>query len=200
MTEARRRNPLTGRDGRDTKAEAQRVALSLFSTRGYDATSLREIAEELGITKASLYYHFKNKEDIVRSVMLERGHEAGALRVWLDEQPPGDDLLDRAVLRWIDAHSVEKMRGIRFITANPGVLRTLGGDAAAGVRDGLQAVVERVAGPSPSHERLLLIHMAFLSINAAVAAAVGTPLTDDEIVAAARESALAQLAHLRTLA
>ncbi|HWL38381.1 MAG TPA: helix-turn-helix domain-containing protein [Frankiaceae bacterium] len=48
-----------------TRAEILRVALELFRAQGYDATSLRQIAERLGITKAALYYHFKAKEQLV---------------------------------------------------------------------------------------------------------------------------------------
>ena len=55
-----------GRRG-DTRARIQQVALKLFAEQGYERTSLREIAERLGVTKAALYYHFKSKEDIVRS-------------------------------------------------------------------------------------------------------------------------------------
>jgi len=51
----------------DTRARVQQVALELFAERGYEKTSLREIAERLGVTKAALYYHFKSKEDIVHS-------------------------------------------------------------------------------------------------------------------------------------
>src|SRR3974390_3625914 len=51
----------------DTRSRAQKVALELFAEQGYEKTSLREIAERLGVTKAALYYHFKSKEDIVRS-------------------------------------------------------------------------------------------------------------------------------------
>src|SRR5271170_7729244 len=40
------------------------VALDLFLEKGYDKTSLREIAEQLGFSKAALYYHFASKEDI----------------------------------------------------------------------------------------------------------------------------------------
>ncbi|HEX5465200.1 MAG TPA: helix-turn-helix domain-containing protein [Candidatus Limnocylindrales bacterium] len=46
------------------------VALDHFSRRGYAATSLREIAQELGITKAALYYHFQSKEDILLALHL----------------------------------------------------------------------------------------------------------------------------------
>src|SRR5208283_2368424 len=51
----------------DTRARIRHVALELFAEQGYERTSLREIAERLGVTKAALYYHFKSKEDIVRS-------------------------------------------------------------------------------------------------------------------------------------
>src|SRR5579871_4147084 len=47
------------------------VALELFNEQGYDKTSLREIAERLGVTKAALYYHFKSKEDILLELHLK---------------------------------------------------------------------------------------------------------------------------------
>jgi AcrR family transcriptional regulator len=53
----------------DTRGRIQSVALELFAEQGYDKTSLREIAERLGVTKAALYYHFKSKEDIVTSLV-----------------------------------------------------------------------------------------------------------------------------------
>ncbi len=52
------------------------VALDLFTTQGFDGTSLREVAERLGITKAALYYHFESKEDILLALHL-RLHEFG---------------------------------------------------------------------------------------------------------------------------
>ena len=57
------------------------VALELFNEQGYDATSLREIAERLGVTKAALYYHFKSKGDILLELHL-RLHELGAAAMW----------------------------------------------------------------------------------------------------------------------
>jgi len=41
------------------------IALDLFSRKGYTETSLREIAAELGTSKAALYYHFESKQDIL---------------------------------------------------------------------------------------------------------------------------------------
>jgi AcrR family transcriptional regulator len=51
------------------------VALDLFTEQGYDQTSLREIAEQLGFTKAALYYHFASKEEIFMALH-ERLHAA----------------------------------------------------------------------------------------------------------------------------
>ncbi len=52
------------------------VALDLFIEKGFDRTSLREIAEQLGVTKAALYYHFASKDDILMALHL-RLHEFG---------------------------------------------------------------------------------------------------------------------------
>src|ERR1700723_3214126 len=73
----------------DTRERIQAVALELFAEHGYEKTSLREIAERLGVTKAALYYHFKSKEDIVRSFTDDYFAELAALLEWAKEQPRG---------------------------------------------------------------------------------------------------------------
>jgi AcrR family transcriptional regulator len=185
------------RTGSETKAEAQRVALALFTTKGFEATSLREIAEELGISKAALYYHFTSKEDIVKSMIEARVGEVTELLAWARRQEPGPDLMERTVLRWVDSTAVDKLRGIRFSNANPAVVQGFG--AKAGIRDGLAAVAEFLAGKDADPKRQLLLRMALFSLNLAVMAAAGTQRTDEEIVAAAREMALALLKRVREM-
>lgn len=46
-------------------------ALSLFSLKGYDAVTIREIASAVGIKESSIYNHFKNKEDILNKIIDE---------------------------------------------------------------------------------------------------------------------------------
>ena len=60
----------------DTRQRILNVALDLFTEQGYDGTSLRQIAEQLGVTKAALYYHFESKEDILMALHM-RLHDFG---------------------------------------------------------------------------------------------------------------------------
>ena len=60
----------------DTRHRILNVALDLFTEQGYDGTSLRQIAEQLSITKAAIYYYFESKEDILMALHL-RLHEFG---------------------------------------------------------------------------------------------------------------------------
>jgi AcrR family transcriptional regulator len=70
-----------------TRERIQSVALELFAEQGYEKTSLREIAERLGVTKAALYYHFKSKEDIVSSLVEDYFGQIDALIEWGRSQP-----------------------------------------------------------------------------------------------------------------
>lgn len=53
----------------DTKEKILITALQLFARDGYEAVSVRTIAEALGITKGALYRHYKNKRDIFESIV-----------------------------------------------------------------------------------------------------------------------------------
>ena len=45
------------------------VALALFSEHGFDGTSLQQIADRLGVTKAAVYYHFRSKDDLLAALV-----------------------------------------------------------------------------------------------------------------------------------
>lgn len=52
-------------DGQKTKEKILQIAEQLFAEKGYDGTSVDVIAKKTGVNKALIYYHFKNKEDIL---------------------------------------------------------------------------------------------------------------------------------------
>lgn len=53
----------------NTKMQILSVALDMFSVRGFEATSISQIADAVGIRKASLYSHFANKQDILDTMI-----------------------------------------------------------------------------------------------------------------------------------
>ena len=53
---------------RQTRQQLLAVAIRLFAERGFDGTSLQMIADEMGMTKAAVYYHFRAKTDILRAL------------------------------------------------------------------------------------------------------------------------------------
>ena len=66
------------RPASDTRHRIQEVARELFTQQGVQRTSLQDIADRLGVTKPALYYHFRSREDLVRSILqplLDEGEE-----------------------------------------------------------------------------------------------------------------------------
>lgn len=59
-------------DGGDSTADRLlRIAAKLFRKQGYAATTTRELSDELGIQKASLYHHIRGKEDLLYQISVE---------------------------------------------------------------------------------------------------------------------------------
>lgn len=52
----------------DTRERVLDAALDLFIEHGFDGTSMREIAERVGVTKAALYYYFPSKDDMLMAL------------------------------------------------------------------------------------------------------------------------------------
>lgn len=61
--------------------QIEEVTAKLFGHKGYDSTSMREIAGELGMNPSSLYYYFKSKENILFKLMNDAMDDALAVLV-----------------------------------------------------------------------------------------------------------------------
>ena len=72
-----------------TKEKIMDVALHMFSERGYEAVSIRDICGEVGIKESTLYYHFKNKMDILDSLIAKFKEHIEGLLIHIDEMPSG---------------------------------------------------------------------------------------------------------------
>ncbi|MCI6616670.1 TetR/AcrR family transcriptional regulator [Ruminococcus sp.] len=98
----------------DTKEKILLTALQLFARDGYEAVSVRNIAEELGITKGALYRHYKNKRDIFDSIV-DRMIQIDAQRAKEYQMPVEqyDEMSESyANTSWenIDKYTIEQMK------------------------------------------------------------------------------------------
>lgn len=58
-----------GSAAEDTRRRILDTATELFTQRGYAGTSVRDIAERLGMTKGALYYHFASKDELLYAMV-----------------------------------------------------------------------------------------------------------------------------------
>jgi AcrR family transcriptional regulator len=154
-----------GRRG-DTRARIQQVALELFAENGYERTSLREIAERLGVTKAALYYHFKSKEDIVHSFTEDYFTRLDAVIAWGREQSPNahvaHEILDRYITIVLEGSEV-----FRFLERNQASLNESehGKHRFEQFRPRLNALIEVITGPDAPPRSRVRVAAAFFAAS-----------------------------------
>jgi AcrR family transcriptional regulator len=135
----------------DTRSRLRQLALKLFAEQGYEKTSLREIAEQLGVTKAALYYYFKSKEDIVRSLVEDYVADMDALIAWGKTQPRTPDT--RAEIVWRYLKIMENFTEVfRMLHQNQAAVSGLANAKERGelFRERMDALVELLTEPGAS--------------------------------------------------
>ncbi len=86
MTEPPAPRRAAGRPARWSREELLEVVVAQFNARGYDATSMEDLARATGLTKSSLYHHVSGKEELLR---LAVARAVDALFAVLDEPAGG---------------------------------------------------------------------------------------------------------------
>ena len=77
-------------DELSTRERITREAVTIFSDKGYEATSVREIAEASGVTKPAVYYHFDSKESLCHHIVSSGLEEFRVLLRGVCENGAGD--------------------------------------------------------------------------------------------------------------
>lgn len=82
--------PPRSRDRSERRAEILRLALDLFSRKGYTGTTMAEIATAAGLAVGTLYKFFKDKNDLYQALLSETVHdfETRLITVLKSEGPP----------------------------------------------------------------------------------------------------------------
>ena len=94
----------TRRTGEETRDLIRATALRLFRERGYDATTMRVVAQEAGVAVGNAYHHFASKDELVQELYLEvnREHVERARELLADD----GDLASRLRTTWHTAVDV----------------------------------------------------------------------------------------------
>ena len=108
----------------NTRQEILETALELFSVKGYEATSVSQLADAVGIRKASLYSHFGSKQEILDALVQEilEEYDRHSLFARVDWDDPDfikdqQDITPEAALQMVLGH-------IRYILHDPRISKS----------------------------------------------------------------------------
>lgn len=162
-----------------TRERIQAVALELFTEQGYEKTSLREIAERLGVTKAALYYHFRSKDEIVSSFVEDRLTMMDELITWAEGQPATLATRRELVSRYADEMFGNQHPSVmRFFEQNQTALKSLA--AGQQLRERLVQLADVLARGTESPTDQLRATLALFAVHTSWFAVRTPGISDDE--------------------
>ncbi len=127
-------------DGRrtETRDRINEVALDVFIERGYDGATLREIAERLGVTRPALYYHVKNKEELLTGIHQELAESLDPIIAAAVDAGPGSSSRTDLLTRMAELIGGQWGQFTSFAQADEAAMRTL--EAAAAFRERMEVL------------------------------------------------------------
>ena len=158
---------LRERKKQQTRDTIARAALRLFAERGYDETTLVDIAEAAQVAPRTIFAYFESKEDIL---LCEEHSFLRVLRQKLDERPPGTTTVDaiREFLAEVEPLDDDGKLRKQIITSNPALQTKLRGRHAE-IEPMLAASIAKDLNAGPGDIRPLLvaasIMAAFMSVR-----------------------------------
>ena len=105
----------TPKPSKRRRQEVMNVAARIFSEKGYEATSIQEIAEEVGILKGSLYYYIDTKEDLLFGVIKEAYDSAlGVIKELEQREGSALELIEALVRRHAEVFAATRLQSSVF--------------------------------------------------------------------------------------
>ncbi len=89
----------TKEEAEQTRSEILRSALDIFCEKGYSRTTFDEIARRINLTKGAVYWHFRNKPDLIAALIREAfNHTNNIILQQVPEIKSVDDLKQRCII------------------------------------------------------------------------------------------------------
>lgn len=167
--------------------------MRLFVAKGYEETSLREVADAVGITKPSLYYHYASKLELLVAIVNPLLDELRALAEEVEQMPP-DATARRTVLQsYIRTMIGHRDAGEMMLRNAVPIVNALA-DQYPVIVDANKALRDWLAGPEPTAVRLLRASAAMEILAVAlISNEVAQDAGDDVVEATLLDAALAVL-------
>ena len=149
----------------DTRSRILDAALDVFSEHGFEGSTLQQVADRLGVTKAALYYHFRSKDDILGALVVPANADLGAM---LDAHTGTNDTPARRrqfMADYLD-YLLRHRRLIAYISSD---LATLAHPAMAGSRERRARMETMLAGDDLDFADRVRVTIAFGGISHAIA-------------------------------
>jgi AcrR family transcriptional regulator len=178
---------LRERKKQQTRETIARAALELFAERGYDETTLAEIAETADVSPRTIFSYFESKEEIL---LCEESVFMTALQTMLEARPPGATTVDaiRDFLAELSPPDEPARLRKEIIRANPSLQMKMSARHAQ-LEPLLVASIAKDLDSDPGDIRPLLIaasmNAAFMSVRDRIfeAEATGEPMSHEEAMA-----------------
>jgi AcrR family transcriptional regulator len=157
-----------------TAPQARIVAasLELFAQKGVGGTSLQMIADELGVTKAALYFQFRTKDEIVLAAAEDELARLEAVVTTAEAEGTRKKRRD-ALLKGIVDLSVDRRRTVSVILSDPVVLQFFSRHDR--YREVIDRITDLVLGPGTGRDG----HFQTAMFMAAISGAVMHPMVAD---------------------
>jgi len=149
----------------DTRSRILDAALDVFSEHGFEGSTLQQVADRLGFTKAALYYHFRSKDDILGALVAPASAGIQAMLEAHTGTPDSPARRRQFMADYVD-YLLAHRRLIAYISSD---LATLAHPAMAKSRERRERMEAILAGDDLDFADQVRVTIAFGGIQAAIA-------------------------------
>ncbi|MEU4651598.1 TetR/AcrR family transcriptional regulator [Nocardia fluminea] len=167
--------------GGGTKQAIRDAAVQLFAAKGFEQTSLREVADVVGITKASLYYHYASKLDLLLAIIDPIIDHMRDIVEDIEAVPYNDEGI-RAVLRtYLRGMIRHRDAGALCVRDTAAIVNAIA-DRYPDLMEPTRELRQWLAGPNATHDAQLRAAAAIEVLGVALLSSELAPGATDEMV------------------
>ncbi|MFC9994692.1 TetR/AcrR family transcriptional regulator [Nocardia sp. NPDC127526] len=167
--------------GRSTKDAIRDAAIRLFTSKGFEQSSLREVADAVGITKASLYYHYASKVDLLVAIIEPIFDGMRATVESLEGKPHSPEAVREVLHDHLHDMLGHRTAGVLCMRDTVAIVNALG-NRYPDMIDLHHRMVEWLAGPDADDEAIMRAAAAMQVLSVAFMSQEAVPDASEELI------------------